>query len=1092
MKEEYENNNNNDKKSKNKYSNRYITPNGDDNNDQQNDRNGFIDYYSDVREITKKEENKKEKEKEQENQKNKNNSKNEQIKEEFDFANIDNETLTESLKNILLDKEFSAPVLVKKENKLISDYHYATFQNAYGENSCFVNVILHLLFKINEIFEYLTSMYNIDQSNIETKNRESKNNNNQNEENENNKLLVLLGDILCQYEGVDSENDEENKKKFKQITVLKTLKMRKVLETISDCKFPLNTIADPVEFLTFILDLLNEYLKESLHKIFYLELIDEFYCQSKNNCQITIKNKYDKDNFIYHIYIDEIIKYIEQENLKVKNYKNKLFEYSYKLFLSENKKKCEKCKVEMGHNLVCMNYPEHLLINCVWKESNPIVDDVISFFFLISLKDDLNNLFVCYNQTDTKKKYNYYLSGFILYSFTLSHYIICLYNSQNNVFVLYDDETVKEYKNLYDLIIDITVNTLRQSGKAFFYPVMLIFNKDSLFDNKFIKFNTLLDSDYTNIIQQCIESIQEYQDNMREEEEKLFNYQDLIAKQREIENSFKRRRKYKNNYNEREKEKERENEIETPENDINNKEIKQNDNKDKDINESNNNKKEKVKEDKNKYEKNEMNDSDINNRRKKGIDIKTKYEEEEEKKEIKGNKNKIYEKKLNEEEYNDNDNEIYKDNNNNNKYDKYEKTPDGKVKYDRRTNNNEKEKERERRREREKEKEREKSNYYSKNMNDEENQNLNKTKEDFNDIKSGLEIRNKNKLSEIFRDLKKVNTKDNDNYNINEDLSNRKKKNINKNNYDENEDNETPYNKPNENYNDNTKNRNIKNSSIYLSTGNKRNYNFEDKRNRYVYRSQRANLNEKSDKNEINKENKENKEHIYEKRNVQNENTYMTGRPKFRINTFLSNNKDSNNNNDKKESNIKTENKEIKDSTVYMRRKRPNFNNNAINWNSSLNSNKYRKTDEKIQENKNEINDDNDLENIKIRNDKDNGEDDDKIIKRKNNEIKTPKKERFHYRIFQNKEDNNNSKDEGNNKKTYNKTEKRDNNYSSKFNGSKYLYSKNEEDYRRDNIDSNSRNDQDDSNEENNDNKIIRKKVYTRQNREWIINNLFI
>ena len=342
MKEENENNYNNDKKSKNKYSSRYITPNGDDNNDQQNDKNGFIDYYSDVRETAKKEENKNEKE--QENQKYKNNAKNEQLKEEFDFANIDNETLTESLKNLLLDKEFSAPVLVKKENKLISDYHYATFQNAYGENSCFVNVILHLLFKINEIFEYLTSLYNIEKSNTETKNRESKNNNNQNEENENNKLLVLLGEILCQYENVDSENDEENKKKFKQITVLKTLKMRKVLETISDCKFPLNTIADPVEFLTFILDLLNEYLIESLHKIFYLELIDEFYCQSRNNCQITIKNKYDKDNFIYHIYIDEIIKYIEQENLKVKNYKNKLFEYSYKLFLSENKKNAKNAK----------------------------------------------------------------------------------------------------------------------------------------------------------------------------------------------------------------------------------------------------------------------------------------------------------------------------------------------------------------------------------------------------------------------------------------------------------------------------------------------------------------------------------------------------------------------------------------------------------------------------------------------------------------------------------------------------------------------------------------------------------------------------
>ena len=76
MKEENENNYNNGKKSKYQYSSRYITPTGDDNSKQQDDKIGFIDYYSDVREITKNEENKKEKEQEQENQKNKNNNKN--------------------------------------------------------------------------------------------------------------------------------------------------------------------------------------------------------------------------------------------------------------------------------------------------------------------------------------------------------------------------------------------------------------------------------------------------------------------------------------------------------------------------------------------------------------------------------------------------------------------------------------------------------------------------------------------------------------------------------------------------------------------------------------------------------------------------------------------------------------------------------------------------------------------------------------------------------------------------------------------------------------------------------------------------------
>ena len=38
------------------------------------------------------------------------------------------EKLSQSLKNLLLyDKDFSSPVIVQKENKLFTDFHYATF-----------------------------------------------------------------------------------------------------------------------------------------------------------------------------------------------------------------------------------------------------------------------------------------------------------------------------------------------------------------------------------------------------------------------------------------------------------------------------------------------------------------------------------------------------------------------------------------------------------------------------------------------------------------------------------------------------------------------------------------------------------------------------------------------------------------------------------------------------------------------------------------------------------------------------------------------------------------------------------------------------
>ena len=162
--------------------------------------------------------------------------------------------------------------------------------------------------------------------------------------NDNYKFLCLIGDVLSRCEkNIFEENEEEIRyKKINQVTIRNTLNMRKMLEKVSKNKFPLNTIADPVEFFSFILDILNEYLNEDIHKTFYLELIDEYICY-KNGCT-QINNKYDKDNFIYQIYIDEILKFIDKENIEVKEFKNKLFQFSHDLFLSENSKICKKCK----------------------------------------------------------------------------------------------------------------------------------------------------------------------------------------------------------------------------------------------------------------------------------------------------------------------------------------------------------------------------------------------------------------------------------------------------------------------------------------------------------------------------------------------------------------------------------------------------------------------------------------------------------------------------------------------------------------------------------------------------------------------------
>ena len=104
----------------------------------------------------------------------------------------ESEKLSQSLKNLLLyDKDFSSPMIVQKENKLFTDFHYATFKNSYGENTCYINVILHLLYNIEQLQDFLVSLYEIDESNKTS--ITPKNKNTESESNDNYKFLVLLG-----------------------------------------------------------------------------------------------------------------------------------------------------------------------------------------------------------------------------------------------------------------------------------------------------------------------------------------------------------------------------------------------------------------------------------------------------------------------------------------------------------------------------------------------------------------------------------------------------------------------------------------------------------------------------------------------------------------------------------------------------------------------------------------------------------------------------------------------------------------------------------------------------------------------------------
>ena len=316
--------------------------------------------------------------------------------------------------------DLSNSIAIKKENKLISKNQYIGFINNYGDNSCYVNVIMHILFNIPDISNIFKDLHEIDDIKKENpkakddpKNSSQKNqiNNSINSSKQNNitinDLFVEIGQILSDYEMyLNKQNTTQ------QVTILDTKKMRACLEKISGRQFPLNYVADPVELLIFILDHLNVNYQREIHSNFFIELIDKAVCLKK--CPNLTKNKYDKDNFLYHIYVEELLTYIKDNAIKFQNSKGDLFHLSYSLYTDE-KKECPKCNLMMDKFLLCLNVPKFLLINCVWRNECPEIKEIVDFLFLLSIEEDLNSLFICQNNNrNSNTIYNFL--GMILYS----------------------------------------------------------------------------------------------------------------------------------------------------------------------------------------------------------------------------------------------------------------------------------------------------------------------------------------------------------------------------------------------------------------------------------------------------------------------------------------------------------------------------------------------------------------------------------------------------------------------------------------------------------------------------------------------------
>ena len=433
-----------------------------------------------------------------------NNNIKENEKKKNNINNINNDINKQNQqRDYLTDEE------IKKTCSIKSNLKYTLFQNKYRENACYINVILHFIYSCKDISDYLINLYKT-RMNINNEALNKKLDVNQNdkealkelEKMKMEELMCYLGEIFYKYnKALKSKN---------KVNILSTLEFRKKLSKISE-KFILNYVADPVEFLIFLLESLFEMIKEQIITNFYLNIRERYLCPK---CKEEKEIKYDKTTFVHHIYVEEIFNYLNKHKKVFDDYSEKLFLYSQMNYL--NSEILCKNEHQKEKRFICENYPNYLIINCVW-EQRPNIDQVLKLFTLLSLKNKLSDLFEIPSYEKNNTNLIYDLTHIILYSFGLCHYIIVTYNPDLNIFNLFDDSKVIESDNFPEIIEMITANLIAQNPLYYFYPVLLIYSNVEIYkDEKIINKNKFEKKFYNKLVERIRNSIQQYEKKLME------------------------------------------------------------------------------------------------------------------------------------------------------------------------------------------------------------------------------------------------------------------------------------------------------------------------------------------------------------------------------------------------------------------------------------------------------------------------------------------------------------------------------------------------------------------------------------------------
>ena len=357
--------------------------------------------------------------------------------------------------------------------------------NNKKENNCFLNVLIQVLFNLDSFRKYIINYFNNNFQNIDDQ------------------VVYEFCNLINSYYKEQINNEDIQKTK---LPVLSVNNLRAKLNFKFGNYFK-GECGDPMESLEHIFNSIHEEFSNNclnnkeiemdcpIHQYFYLDLIDNQICK---NCNSRIKRPYNKDCYMFQIFISEICKRIIDKNLNFEDINNKLF-----YFIKEQNQKYDisntrinGCKCNEINNLRKLNISKvnnsYVVINLSWSEQFPDLKDILNIFTTLPLSDKNKHLFSLYEE---KSKKTLYIKSIILYG--IYHYICVIYLNKFKKWGIIDDKTIKFIDKYYDLVDYLLRNHLSPVGIIYSYDICDKIEKDD------IKLNMLTKEKYLQILKFC-------------------------------------------------------------------------------------------------------------------------------------------------------------------------------------------------------------------------------------------------------------------------------------------------------------------------------------------------------------------------------------------------------------------------------------------------------------------------------------------------------------------------------------------------------------------------------------------------------------